>query len=352
VSDREEYLKAASEALEAEKKKGEPKVVSAGEPEVSLTEAPPAPEKDPEELKGLVAGIKRREMLKRYKDQAEIASWSPNPIMQTAGDIGYLGTSAAQYAEGEVDWTDPAIGAAAVAFPGGIGLLKSMKKKLSTASTKAVKTDMPKFKEWFGGSKVVDDGGKPLVVYHGTTGDFDAFDKKFLSEATGDVDAAEGFYFTSKPKVAGTYAESYGGREFKEARRRGVDINPYTGGTRTITSGANVMPVYLSIENPRVIEFDPEAFFTPLDSNITDMADEFAKARRAGHDGVIFKNVKDDPASNIVSDVYIPFRSEAIKSAVSNTGEYSKATGNILKGAAATVGAGAAGRSLREEESQ
>jgi len=349
VADREEYLKVASEALEDEKKKSEPKVVGAGEPTTPITEAPPAPEDDPAQLKQLVSDIKRRDMLSRYKDVAETASWSPNPVVQTAGDIGYTGVTAAQAAEGEGDWSEPAMGAAAVAFPGGIGLLKSMKKGLTTAPTKAVKTDTPKFKEWFGGSKVVDEAGEPLVVYHGTTGDFDAFDRKFLNEATGDVDVAEGFYFTSKPKVASTYAESYGGREFKEARRKGADVPNVQS---SVTSGANVMPVYLSIENPRVIEFDPEAFFTPLDPNITDMADEFAKARRTGHDGVIFKNVQDDPASNTISDVYIPFHSGAIKSAISNTGEYSGATGNILKGAAATVGAGAAGRSLREEESQ
>ena len=38
------------------------------------------------------------------------------------------------------------------------------------AATKAKKphvTDTPEFKKWFGDSKVVDDNGKPLVVYHG-----------------------------------------------------------------------------------------------------------------------------------------------------------------------------------------
>lgn len=36
-------------------------------------------------------------------------------------------------------------------------------------------TDTPAFREWFGDSKVVDDQGKPLVVYHGTNAVFDAF---------------------------------------------------------------------------------------------------------------------------------------------------------------------------------
>lgn len=33
----------------------------------------------------------------------------------------------------------------------------------------------PAFKRWFGDSKVVDENGRPLVVYHGTTADFEAF---------------------------------------------------------------------------------------------------------------------------------------------------------------------------------
>ncbi|MGB2166377.1 MAG: hypothetical protein ACPH3M_04015, partial [Candidatus Puniceispirillales bacterium] len=37
-------------------------------------------------------------------------------------------------------------------------------------------TDSPYFKKWFGKSKVVDENGKPLVVYHGTDRNFDSFD--------------------------------------------------------------------------------------------------------------------------------------------------------------------------------
>ena len=39
-----------------------------------------------------------------------------------------------------------------------------------------IKTETPAFKAWFGDSKVVDADGNPLVVYHGTMGDFEAFD--------------------------------------------------------------------------------------------------------------------------------------------------------------------------------
>ena len=38
-------------------------------------------------------------------------------------------------------------------------------------------TESPFFKAWFGNSKVVDDAGKPLTTYHGTTHDFTSFNK-------------------------------------------------------------------------------------------------------------------------------------------------------------------------------
>ena len=47
---------------------------------------------------------------------------------------------------------------------------------------KISQTDTPAFREWFGNSKVVDESGKPLVVYHGTSGDFDVFRPSRMGE--------------------------------------------------------------------------------------------------------------------------------------------------------------------------
>jgi len=44
-----------------------------------------------------------------------------------------------------------------------------------TPASAAAQTDTPEFKRFFGDSKVVDDDGKPLPVFHGTSGDFDEF---------------------------------------------------------------------------------------------------------------------------------------------------------------------------------
>lgn len=49
------------------------------------------------------------------------------------------------------------------------------------------------FWRWFGDSKVVDEQGRPLVVYHGTKAEFDTFDKTKQSAL---ANYGKGFYFT------------------------------------------------------------------------------------------------------------------------------------------------------------
>ena len=62
------------------------------------------------------------------------------------------------------------------------------------------------FKNWFGDSKVVDEAGKPLVVYHGTDKNFDVFDPEKLGSLTGAESAKKGFFFTNNPENADFYA--------------------------------------------------------------------------------------------------------------------------------------------------
>lgn len=65
-----------------------------------------------------------------------------------------------------------------------------------------LQTETPAFREWFGDSKVVDAEGKPLVVYHGTAGDFD----KFKPSARGAV------FVTKDPEWAAMYAAAAAAR--------------------------------------------------------------------------------------------------------------------------------------------
>lgn len=96
----------------------------------------------------------------------------------------------------------------------------------STEDVSMMKTpvDTPEFKAWFKNSKVVDNSGVPMVVYHGTPADFEVYDP----EKANDV----GFHFGT-PEQADF---KIGGGFFK----MGI---PYS-------EGVNVQPVYLSIQNP------------------------------------------------------------------------------------------------------
>lgn len=69
-------------------------------------------------------------------------------------------------------------------------------------------TETPAFKKWFGDSKVVDEDGKPLVVYHGTNSDINEFSKDALGATTGAASAKKGFFFVAEKNVAQTYFEN------------------------------------------------------------------------------------------------------------------------------------------------
>jgi len=60
-----------------------------------------------------------------------------------------------------------------------------------------------KFDAWFGDSKIVDDNGEPLVVYHGTKQDIDAFSETVESKNNrGNI---KGFFFSTSKSMAGGY---------------------------------------------------------------------------------------------------------------------------------------------------
>lgn len=99
-------------------------------------------------------------------------------------------------------------------------------------------TETKEFKEWFGDSKVVDENGDPLVVYHGTNKDFKEFAESTIGNRTDDGFAGRGFYFSSDPDVASSYAGE------------GDD--------------ANILPAYLKISNP--YDFSGQNFYEVVQS--------------------------------------------------------------------------------------
>jgi hypothetical protein len=144
-------------------------------------------------------------------------------------------------------------------------------------------TDTPQFKKWFGDSKVVDKNGDPLVVYHGGFDDI----KEFRPVA----------YFGGKD-VANQFAnENYRGWEGLEEGE-----------------SPNVMPVYLSLQNPKVFTTDEE-----YDDYVQDTDIDVARWTKEGYDGLIYA-----PEGDFTDEdaYYVAFKPKQIKSAIGNTGAF------------------------------
>ena len=181
------------------------------------------------------------------------------------------------------------------------------------------KTDTPEFKKWFGKSKVVDADGKPLVVYHGTNRSFSAFDKNKKSKVKTDAPSFA-HYFSSSPKTAGTYAKG---------------------------SGKNIIPAYLSLQNPLIVDLGEEGgqwaqFTSPIGGDIFDLRYNQLRtvgagdlidintltllAKKQGYDGLVVKNVWDaasERGADKLQDTYVAFEPTQIKSATGNDGSFS-----------------------------
>ena len=84
-------------------------------------------------------------------------------------------------------------------------------------------TRTPEFQAWFGTSVVVDENGQPLVVYHGTDRSFDTFSLRYRTENQGNDQYGAGYYTSTSATGARGYANG---------------------------EGANVIPLYVSIQNP------------------------------------------------------------------------------------------------------
>lgn len=162
------------------------------------------------------------------------------------------------------------------------------------------------FWRWFGDSKVVDAEGKPLVVYHGTSADFEAFD----NAKTGANDRGlwgRGHYFAAVVTGANNYAGRQG-------------------------DGARVMPVYVSIKAPLVLTTGSDLVTRlPDGRNYRELVGpnlDGAKIKEiaisGGHDGVV--QIR---PNGLFGDL-VAYQPEQIKSATGNSGAFDPANPNIL----------------------
>ncbi|MAN85586.1 MAG: hypothetical protein CL555_01560 [Algoriphagus sp.] len=158
----------------------------------------------------------------------------------------------------------------------------------------------PAFKAWFRDSKVVDENGKPLVVYHATQSDFDSFDKKKAGSAIDFGTLGEGFYFTSDPENASNYARN---------------LSSNTG----ISGGENIIPAFLSIKNP----YKAKNLREVSGDNKSESRKFREKLIAKGYDGIEF----DNPFGPF--SWYVAFEPTQIKSATGNNGDFNPDNADI-----------------------
>ena len=192
-------------------------------------------------------------------------------------------------------------------------------------SLKAPET--PEFKKWFGNSQIKDEAGKPMVLYHGTTKDIEEFK---ISDKAHRAGMPDGFYFTTDPEEASTYA-----------------------GT---AEGANVMPAFVQMENPFVQGSKVNAamlgqFEKELRADNPGLGDDWINGKlnifkeKAASGNKLFPEIF--PSISFPTDAmtrvltaggydgfkdgrhWVAVRPEQIKSATGNIGTYSPETGEI-----------------------
>jgi hypothetical protein len=215
---------------------------------------------------------------------------------------------------------------------------------------RADQTATPAFKKWFGKSKVVDANGEPLRVYHGTNQSFESFDKERLGSMT-KAHSATAFYFTSDNKEASLYADSAARKQVadlsnheKKIAKLQADIKKSEAArnwdryerlmeqwetiemdaVRDDVTGANVVPVFLSMQNPLVVKVGGLI-------STGEVQDHIDAARRDGHDGLILKEIEDSPVlAAIRSDHYVVFEPSQIKSATGNRGTFDPRSNDLM----------------------
>lgn len=220
------------------------------------------------------------------------------------------------------------------------------------------------FEKWFGGSKVVDDNGDPLVVYHGTGAPEFMTEGATWNTAPSTAKKSQyqlmlGAHFTADPGQASTYA-----RKAKGA----------TGTSRLKTSASGgVAPVYLSLQNPldltsyeripqnawdqldardaaalkkihqRYRQFDKSGnvdYLFTLEELLEKKSPAAARAlvEKLGYDGIIYKaQYAADPGFKREDKSYIAFRPEQIRSALDRDSVFKRAQGETRGLDAATL---------------
>lgn len=229
------------------------------------------------------------------------------------------------------------------------------------------------FKDWFGdwennpenASKVVDENGEPLVVYHGTNADnITAFSLEKAKHNTG--------IFLSKSKnVARSYVDwlnvGYDGKiingelnnfniyeSYDEYKNRVLESEkdadlPFSSlvseeafnarKAAIINFNKHVYNTFVNLRNPLIVDAKKRKWNSILFKGVKNTTESLAVyAKKYGYDGVIVTDVEDNGLKNQndiisgyeISDEYIAFNPNQIKSATDNVGAFSTTDNDIV----------------------
>ena len=181
----------------------------------------------------------------------------------------------------------------------------------------APQVDTPEFKNWFGNSKVVDENGKPLVVYHGTNADFYIFDtEKFGLWDNGSKFKINGVDENGKLKIESIKDEGF----FFSSKKQNAEAHA-EGAAEMAGGSPRVISAYLKAEKPLIVEIDE--FYAKIkhydtqdwyDHNTAKILEQF---HSGDYDSIIIKNPIDKKDM-----MYIVFNPTQIKSATDNIGTF------------------------------
>ena len=162
------------------------------------------------------------------------------------------------------------------------------------------------FRNWFGRSKVANDDGAPITLYHGTSKD-----KDFSGFKVG----RHGAWFTTNPEDASQYA----------MQNDSMGYRYQNGGYENTNTASRVMPVHVRIENPYTVTKADTDALNQAGGRLGAMgykkvqSDFFDQLRRQGYDGATYGN-----------GVWVVLKDANQIKSVHNRGTYDSGS-NILK---------------------
>lgn len=184
---------------------------------------------------------------------------------------------------------------------------------VETNQKKVYPTETSEFKRWFGNSKIKNTDGTPMVLYHVTPHDFTKFHPGGKQALDGHPEGLSGRAMWFSPN-----------KEYQPAVHNVMTRSGYKPGT-------NVMPVYLRMERPLLLdnedtlEWAREVFADGDEMFPQVVLSKWVKEiKDAGYDGII------QIISNNNGDEYIVFNPNQIKSAIGNRGTYATDNDSII----------------------